>query len=96
MATKEEIDLYRAVDDMRRLSASGQTYTLKFRKWDRQRQQGGDLVTIPAARLRPKASDEQVDQASQKLFFTDTDTGRALVCWTILITAFDGHPTILP
>ena len=91
----QDIDLYRAVDEMRRLSADGQTFTLQFRKWDRQRQKGGDLVTIPSARLRPKASDEQVDCASQKIFFTDTDTGRALVCWTILVVSFNGQRCIL-
>lgn len=86
----EKIELWAAIDRMREISAEGETFSMKFRKWDRQRKRGGDLVTINAARIRPKASDEAVKNASHKLFFSDVETGRALVCWQILIREFNG------
>ncbi|MCH5237841.1 MAG: hypothetical protein J1E95_08600 [Muribaculaceae bacterium] len=89
----EKIDLWAAISRMREISAEGNTFSMKFRKWDRQRHHGGELVTINAARIRPKASDEAISNASQKLFFTDTETGRALNCWQILIMEFNGMKT---
>jgi len=88
------INLYQAVEQMRKLTAQGETFSLKFRKWDRQRRRGGDLAVIPHARLRKKASDEQVAHSSHKLFFTDTDTGRARVCWQCLLIEFNGRKVI--
>lgn len=96
MAEKTSIDLYAALAEMKRVSAAGGTFSLKFRKWDRERRDGGDLANVPHARLRPKASDEAVANASYKLFFTDTDTGLARCCWQPLVVEFNGRPTVLP
>lgn len=95
MDTTERIDLYRALDEMKNITAEGGTFGLKFRKYNRDTQTGGELVYIPHARIRPKATDEAVANSSYKLFFTDTDTGRALNCWQILIVEFNGLLTIL-
>ena len=54
---------------------------------------GGDTVRLNHARLRPKASDEEIENASYKLFLVDTDTGRAINCWQILVTSFNGIKT---
>lgn len=91
----ERIELWAAIARMREISAEGKTFSMKFRKWDRQRHHGGELVTINAARVRPKASDESISHASYKLFFTDTETGRALNCWQILIMEFNGMKTFI-
>ncbi|MGM9817175.1 MAG: hypothetical protein ACI304_09015 [Lepagella sp.] len=96
MERKEgRIDLYKAIEEMKRISESGGTFSMKFRKWNRALLKGGDMVVIRAARLRPKASDTDVENSSYKLFFTDTDTGRALNCWQPLIMEFNGIPTHL-
>lgn len=92
---KEKIGLYEAIGEMKRISMSGGTFSFKFRKWDRQRKIGGDTVIVRAARIRPKASDENIAHSSHKLFFTDTDTGLARVCWQPLITEFNGRRTVL-
>ena len=86
----KKIELWDAIQEMRRLSAEGETFSMKFRKWNRHTQSGGELVTINAARVRPQAWEESVSKADHKLFFTDTETGRALVCWQILIMEFNG------
>lgn len=90
-----KIDLYEAIDQMKKISLAGGTFSLKFRKWNRQTNKGGDMVTVKAARIRPKASDEKIANASYKLFFTDTETGLARNCWQPLIMEFNGMKTIL-
>lgn len=85
------MNIYDAVELMREISAGGGTFAVKFRKWDRQRCKGGDLAIVQAARLRKKASDEKIENSSHKVFFTDTATGRSLVCWMCLIVEFNGR-----
>ncbi len=85
------VNIYEAVERMREISAGGGTFALKFRKWDRQRHKGGDVVSLQLARLRKKASDEKIENSSHKVFITDTSTGRALVCWMCLIVEFNGR-----
>lgn len=91
----ERIDLFEAIHEMREKSARGETFSMKFRKWDRQRCRGGELVTVNSARVRPAASDEKISHASHKLFFTDCETGRAMICWQILIVEYNGKKTSL-
>ena len=91
----KRIELWAAIERMREISSEGETFSMKFRKWDRQRHHGGELVTINAARIRPKAGDDAISNASHKLFFTDTETGRALNCWQILIVEFNGMETFI-
>lgn len=80
---------------MRGISAAGGTFSLKFRKWNRQAHKGGDLVVITAARLRPKAYDDVVENSSHKLYYTDTQSGQPRVCWQPLIVEFNGKRTVL-
>ena len=53
------------------------------------------MVFLKAARLRSKASDEKIENASHKLFLVDTETGNALNCWQILVVEFNGQKTVL-
>lgn len=69
---------------------SGGTFSIKFRKWNRQTRDGGDMVILTAARLRKKATDESIENSSYKLFLTDTTTGRPLNCWECLVMEFNG------
>ena len=89
------IDLYAAIEDMRRTSQAGGTFSMKFRKWNRDACRGGDIVAVNAARMRPKASDEKIANSSYKLYFTDTETGQARVCWQPLIIEYEGKRTVL-
>lgn len=89
------IDLYEAVEEMKKISLAGGTFQFKFRKWNRQTNNGGDLVNIQNARIRPKASDEKIANSSYKLYFVDADTGAAMVCWQPLIMEFNGMRTVL-
>lgn len=90
-----KINLFEAIEQMKRISLAGGTFSMKFRKWNRQTRNGGDMVTVHAARIRPKAKDEKVSNSSYKLFFTDTETGLARNCWQPLIMEFNGRRTVL-
>lgn len=76
---------------MKAISVAGGTFSMKFRKWNRITHDGGDLAVVPHARIRQKTSDEKIAHASHKVFFTDTDTGRARNCWQCLIVEFNGR-----
>lgn len=91
MEQQGPLNIYEAVERMREISAGGGTFALKFRKWDRSRHQGGDVVVLKAARLRRKASDERIAHSSHKVFLTDTATGRAIVCWMCLVVELNGR-----
>lgn len=95
MEAKIGVELYDTLAEMKRISAAGGTFSMKFRKWNRETRSGGDLVCVNKARLRPKASDEKVADSSYKLFYTDTETGLARVCWQPLIVEFNGRQTVL-
>ncbi len=95
MATADKISIYEAVKKMREMSARGESFSFKFRKWDRQRMRGGDLAVVTAAKLRPRAADEDVVHSSSKLYYVDTETGQQRVCWQPLIVEFNGVRTVL-
>jgi hypothetical protein len=95
MENKKQVDLYQAIQDMRTISKNGDTFKIRFRKWNRATVDGGDLVTIESARMRAKASDEDVPFSEYKLFLTDTDTGRPLVCWECLVVEFNDMRTVV-
>lgn len=92
---KMTIGVFEAVERMKASTAAGEPFSFAFRKWDRQRRRGGDLRRVCRAVLRPKAGDDDVADASHKLFFRDVDTGENLVCWQPLIVEFNGMATIL-
>lgn len=86
----QTINLYTAIERMKQISAEGDTFSISFRKYDRQRRSGGDAVRLKYARLRSKTSDAEIENSSYKLFLTDMETGKALNCWQILVTEFNG------
>lgn len=87
------INLYTAIERMKQISADGETFSISFRKYDMQRNNGGDSVRLRHARLRAKTSDAEIENSSYKLFLTDTETGKPLNCWQILVTEFNGIKT---
>ncbi len=91
----ETIDLYKAIDEMRAITAAGGTFSFKHRKWNRHTGKGGDIMVVKSAKIRPKASDEAVENSSHKLYYTDTDSGQAKVCWQVLVVEFNGKRTVL-
>lgn len=91
----ERINLYTALEQMKQLTSLDEPFSMSFRKYDRQRNKGGDLVRLKRVLLRKKTSDAEIENASYKLFLFDTETGKSLNCWQILITEFNGKKTYL-
>lgn len=91
----EKINLYIAIARMKEISARGETFSIAFRKYDRSRKTGGDLVRLKAAMIRKKTSDDQIAHSSYKLFLYDAETGRAINCWEMLVVEFNGSKTYL-
>lgn len=86
----KEIDIYQAFREMKKITDAGGTFSITFRKWDRSRRKGGDVVKLMSVRLRKKTSDEEIAHSSYKLFLRDVETSRALVCWQCLVMEFNG------
>lgn len=89
--TMNKLNLYEAIEQMKALSKGGGTFSVKFRKYNRATNAGGDMVVLKQARLRSKASDEKISNASHKLFLVDTETGKAINCWQVLVVEFNGQ-----
>lgn len=85
------IQLWQAIKQMEDISKADGSFSLSFRKYDDQRNNGGDLVKLSKVRLRPKTSDSKIKNSSYKLFFTDLETGQPLNCWQLLIVEFNGN-----
>lgn len=100
------MNTYLAVAEMRQTVGTEREFSLKFRKWNMQTGAGGDLTYIARARCR-KAARQACDggaaddgttpiaNAEHKLFFTDLDTGRDMVCWQPLIVEYNGERVTL-
>lgn len=86
----ERIHLYDAIREMKAITNKAGAFSFSYRKYDRQRQKGGDLVKVPRARLRSKPLDGVIDHSLYKLFYTDLETDEPRQCWQILIVSFNG------
>ena len=89
MATNT-INVFLAVAQARATKDTEATFSIKFRKWNRQKGTGGDLCYIQRARCRAAAANESVANAGHKLFFTDLDRQQSMTCWQPLIVEFNG------
>ena len=52
----DTIDLYAAIEEMKRISDTGGTFSMKFRKYNRHTSAGGDMVTVKAAKPQTRRS----------------------------------------
>lgn len=91
----ERINLYTAIEQMKQITQMGDTFSLSFRKYNRNTRSGGDLCRLSAVRLRKKTSDNEIENSSHKLFLTDVEVGKALNCWQVLVVEFNGMKTYL-
>ncbi len=70
-------------------------FSIKFRKWNRQKKCGGDLCYIPRARCRPAPETGNLENSEHKLFFEDLERKQTMVCWQPLIVEFNGQECTL-
>lgn len=91
----ETIDLYAAIAEMRKITATGGSFSFVFRSYDRDRRTGGEVKIIKRARIRKAARLENVKHSDFKLFFTDLERNEPRVCWQPAILFFNGKKIIL-
>lgn len=92
----QEINLFSAIAEMRKLTAKGIPFSFEHFTWDRSRRKASGKRTVPKALLRPAAKGDDLKDADHKLFYEDlsvSDPKKARRnCWQILIVSFNGIP----
>jgi hypothetical protein len=90
----DEINLYTAIAEMRKLTAQQIPFSFEHYTWDRDRRKASGLRTVSKALLRPAAKGDKLADADHKLFYEDlnvSDPAQAnRNCWQILIVSFNG------
>ena len=90
-----EINLWNAIAQMRKLTAKGIPFSFEHATWDKQRHKSKGIRRVNQAILRPAARGDDVDNADHKLFYKDLNDklqNKNRNCWQILIISFNGIP----
>ena len=92
----EEINLFSAIAQMRKLTAQGIAFSFSHYTWDDSRNQSNGIRQVDKATLRPAARGDDIDNADHKLFYQDLNVldpkKNKRNCWQILIVSFNGIP----
>ena len=92
----QEINLFSAIAEMRKLTGQKKPFSFEHFTWDRSRRQANGKRTVAKALLRPAAKGDDLKDADHKLFYEDltiSDPEKARRnCWQILIVSFNGIP----
>lgn len=93
-ASMENMNLFSAIAEMRKLTAQGIPFSFEHHTWDSERRQSNGLRRVHKALLRPAAKGDNLANADHKLFYEDltiSDPAKARRnCWQILIVRFNG------
>lgn len=89
-----EINLWTAIAEMRKLTAQGIPFSLEHYTWDSDKRKANGLRLVDKALLRPSARGDKLDNADHKLFYEDLavqdPAKNKRNCWQILIVRFNG------
>ncbi len=91
----DEIDLYDAIRQMRKLTAQSKTFSFIHSTYDRSRQKTDGFRYVKKARLRPAAKADDLEHADFKLFYYDEELREPRNCWQMLILFFEGKKVVL-
>ena len=89
----EEIDLYAALAEMRRLTALGKSFSFKHACYNREKRHSDGIRFVRDAKLRPAAKGDDIVFAGFKLFYEDLNNmteDKNRNCWQVLIMEFNG------
>ncbi len=89
-----EISLWSAIAEMRKLTAKGVPFSFEHATWDSERRKSEGIRRVDRAVLRPAARKDKLKNADHKLFYKDLNdpVNQNRVCWQILIISFNGVP----
>ena len=80
---------------MRRITASGGTFSFVHYTYNRDTMQTDGLREVKKARLRPAAKGDDVEHADFKLFYYDEYFQENRICWQMLLMYFNNYKVVL-
>lgn len=83
--------VFEAIEEMRRLTAEGKSFSFAFMSYSYERRKSGGMVTVCNARLRKQSRKENNRFADYMLNYTDLDTMEPGCCWQPLLLELNGE-----
>lgn len=85
------MNVFQAIDEMRRLSAEGKSFSFSFMSYSYERRKSEGIVVVDRARLRKQGRKENNRFADYMLNFTNLDTMEYGACWQPLLLSFNDN-----
>lgn len=95
MIQQEQIHLFEAIGQMRKLTAQGKYFTFVHATYNRDTMTSDGVRVVHRARLRPAAKKDDVINSDHKIFYYDMDRQMPRNCWQVLIMFFQGKKVVL-
>jgi hypothetical protein len=92
----EEISAWEAIDEMRKITADGGSFAFVHGTYNRDTMKTDGIREVKKAKLRPAASNDEVDNADYKLFYIDLYNHENRTAWQVLLMFFNGKKVYLP
>lgn len=83
--------IYEAIEQMRALSAKGESFSFSFLSYSYDKNQSQGIVQVPHARLTRQSTKEHNRWADYMLNFMDLDLMETRRCWQPLMLEFNGQ-----
>ena len=83
------MDVFKAIEEMRRLSASGETFSFSYMSYSHTRRKSDGIVSVRRAKLGKQFRKERNQYADYMLDYTDLETGERHTCWQPLLLTFN-------
>lgn len=83
------MNVFRAIDEMRRLTSEGKSFSFSFMSYSYERRKSDGVVTVNNARLRKQSRKENNRFADYMLNFINLDTMEYGMCWQPLLLTFN-------
>lgn len=83
------MDVYAAIDEMRRLSARRESFSFSFVSFSISRRKSEGVVTVRRARLCKQSRRERNQYSDYMLDYIDLETGERHTCWQPLLLTFN-------
>lgn len=83
------MDVYKAIEEMRRLSERRESFSFSFVSYSHARRKSDGVVTVRRARLCKQSRKERNQYADYMLNYINLDTGERASCWQPLLLTFN-------
>lgn len=83
------MNIYTAIEEMRRLSERRESFSFSFMSYSHTRRKSDGVMTVRRARLCKQSRKEHNRYADYMLNYIDLDTGERASCWQPLLLTFN-------